>query len=116
MWGLIVAKVYEGGRQYSAISELKNAILDAWEKIHSVQLQKIVDSIPSQIFEVIKANGGSTKCFYILLFCSLVLYLCQNKILKLSINANIHIKKELKFLHILNLIGFMPYLSFIWFS
>ena len=30
--GLIVAKVYEGGRQYSAISELKNAILDAWEK------------------------------------------------------------------------------------
>ena len=31
LWGLIVAKVYEGGRQYSAISELKNAILDAWE-------------------------------------------------------------------------------------
>ena len=30
--GLIVAKVYEGGRQYSAISELKNA----WEKIPSV--------------------------------------------------------------------------------
>ena len=32
LWGLIAAKVYEGGRQYSAISELKNAILDAWEK------------------------------------------------------------------------------------
>ena len=32
LWGLIVAKVYKGGRQYSAISELKNAILDAWEK------------------------------------------------------------------------------------
>ena len=29
LWRLIVAKVYEGGRQYSAISELKNAILDA---------------------------------------------------------------------------------------
>ena len=38
LWGLIVAKVYEGGWQYSAISELKNAILDAWEKIPSVQL------------------------------------------------------------------------------
>ena len=38
LWGLIVAKVYEGGRQYSAISELKNAILDAWEKILLVQL------------------------------------------------------------------------------
>ena len=32
LWGLIVAKVYEGGGQYSAISELKNIILDAWEK------------------------------------------------------------------------------------
>ena len=32
LWGLIIAKVYERGRQYSAISELKNVILDAWEK------------------------------------------------------------------------------------
>ena len=46
-WGLIVAKVCKRGRQYSAISELKNAILDAWEKILSVQLQKLVDSMPS---------------------------------------------------------------------
>ena len=59
--GLIVAKVYEGGRQNSAISELKKANLDAWEKIPSAQLQKLVDSMPSRIFEVIKANGGSTK-------------------------------------------------------
>ena len=39
----------------------KQAILDALEKIPSVQLQKLVDSMPSQIFEVIKANSGSTK-------------------------------------------------------
>ena len=32
LWRLIVAKVYEGGQQYSTISELKNAILDTWEK------------------------------------------------------------------------------------
>ena len=29
LWELIVAKAYEGGQHYSAISELKNAILDA---------------------------------------------------------------------------------------
>ena len=50
LWGLIVAKVYEGGRQYSAISELKNAILDAWGKIPAAQPQKLVDSMPSRIF------------------------------------------------------------------
>ena len=33
LWGFIVAKVYEGSLQYSAISELKNVILDTWEKI-----------------------------------------------------------------------------------
>ena len=59
--GLIVAKVYEGGRQHLAISELKNTILDTWEKIHSAQLQKLGNSKPSLIFEVIKANAGSTK-------------------------------------------------------
>ena len=32
LYELILAKVYERGRQYSAISEHKNAILDAWEK------------------------------------------------------------------------------------
>ena len=29
LWGLIVAKVYEGGRQYLSHSELKNAVFDA---------------------------------------------------------------------------------------
>ena len=32
LWRIIVANVFEGSRQYSAISELKNAILDAREK------------------------------------------------------------------------------------
>ena len=56
LWVLIIEKNYEGDQQYSAISGLKNAILDTWEKISSVQLQKL-----SRIFEVIKANGRSTK-------------------------------------------------------
>ena len=47
LWGLIVAKVYAEDRQYSVISELKIAILDAWGKIPSVQLQKLINSMPS---------------------------------------------------------------------
>ena len=45
LWGLIVAKHNEDDWQYSAISELKNAILDTWGKIPLVQLQKLVDEI-----------------------------------------------------------------------
>ena len=32
LWELFAAEVYEGGQQYSAISELKNVILDTWKK------------------------------------------------------------------------------------
>ena len=32
LWGLIVAKVYVGGQQYSAISEPRNPIIDLWKK------------------------------------------------------------------------------------
>ena len=39
LWGLIVAKVYEGGQQYSAISEHKNALLDALKKIPPVNFR-----------------------------------------------------------------------------
>ena len=50
LWGLIVAKVYEGCRLYSAVSELKNAVLDAWEKIPSVKLQELAEFLrPSKL-------------------------------------------------------------------
>ena len=85
LWGLIVAEVYEDGWQYSAISELKNAILDTWEKIPSVKRQKLVDSMPSQIFEVIKVNSGSTKyyiknlpLYFIVLLIGLIFMSKQN--------------------------------------
>ena len=57
LWGLIFAKVHKEGRKYTPISALKNAILDA----SSVQFAKRVDKMSSRIFEVIKANGESTK-------------------------------------------------------
>ena len=54
-------------------------------KIPSVQLQKLVDSIPSRILYVIKANGGSTKyqiknlpLYSIVLLIGLIFMLKQN--------------------------------------
>ena len=47
LWRFIVAKAYEGGRQYSSVSELKKEILDTWEKIPSIQFPKQVDCMPS---------------------------------------------------------------------
>ena len=55
LWGLIVANVYEEVRQYSAISEHKNVILDACENNFG-SIQKLIDSMPSRICEAIKAK------------------------------------------------------------
>ena len=72
-------------KEVDSISELKNAILDTWEKIPSVQLQKLVDSMLHWIFEVIKAKCGSTKylkktfpLYSIVLFISLIFMSKQN--------------------------------------
>ena len=61
LWGLIAAKVYERYRQYSAISELKNVILDAWGKYLLFNFINGLIVCLAEFFYVIKAYGGSTK-------------------------------------------------------
>lgn len=60
LWGILVRKVYKDGRQFSSISELKSAILDAWDDLGPETFQKLVQSMPNRVFEVIRANGGQT--------------------------------------------------------
>ena len=57
LWGLIVAKVYEEGS--NVLSNFWTQKCNVW--CLSVQLWKLVDCMPSQIFEIIKANSRSTK-------------------------------------------------------
>ena len=87
-------------------------------KIPSVQLQKLVDRIPSRIFEVIKANDGSTKyliknlpSYSIVLLIGLVSLSKQN--FKTKHKYEYTYKNELKFLRTLNLSVFIPYLSYV---
>lgn len=61
LWGILARKVYANGEQYSNESELKNGIREAWTQIKSETLQKLVETMPRRIFEVIKNKGGQTK-------------------------------------------------------
>jgi hypothetical protein len=58
----LVRSVYANGRQFEDVGSLKQAILEAWEEIPRETLQKLVDSMKDRLFEVIRKNGGATKC------------------------------------------------------
>lgn len=61
LWGILVRDVYRNGKQYNSVPELKEAILKAWVKVEKATLQKLIDSMPNRIYEVISNKGNSTK-------------------------------------------------------
>ena len=42
------------------MADLKTAVLKAWDELPDDLLQKLIDSMPSWIFEVIRLHGGAT--------------------------------------------------------
>jgi len=60
VWGLLARFVYPDGKQYSSVEELKRAILHAWEAIPQEKIQKLYDSLPNRMLQVIQAKGKST--------------------------------------------------------
>lgn len=61
LWGILSRKVYENGRQFSSIQELRGEVNRCWQEIQPMTLQSLINSMPNRIFEVIKNHGGPTK-------------------------------------------------------
>ena len=61
VWGWMAKKVYENGKQYATVGELRDAIIRCWNEIPNNLLHRLVESMPDRIFQVINANGGATK-------------------------------------------------------
>jgi len=60
VWGWLVRKVYESGKQYTTKTELIEGIKHAWSTISLNYIEKLYNSLPNRIFEVISNKGGST--------------------------------------------------------
>jgi len=61
LWGILIRRVYENGRQYSTVGGLKAAITNEWSKITSGTLRNLINSLPNRVFQVIYKKGGHTK-------------------------------------------------------
>lgn len=59
LWGILTRRVYEGGRQYNSIDELKNAVIHCWEEIEKDTLEKLINSMPKRVYDVIFSRGGT---------------------------------------------------------
>lgn len=59
IWAMLVRQVYDGGKQFESLSELREALNNSWDNFCQTEIQNLYDSLPNRIFEVIKANGKS---------------------------------------------------------
>lgn len=60
-WSIIARKVYEKGKQYQTVEDLKKAIQKCWVESTEIDTEKLVMSMPNRIFECICEKGGKTK-------------------------------------------------------
>ncbi|CDF38189.1 unnamed protein product [Chondrus crispus] len=61
VWGLLARRVYGHGRQFSNLEDLADRILDCWSSISEEYLNKLYESIPRRLVEVLEKKGGPTK-------------------------------------------------------
>lgn len=58
LWGMLTRKVYEGGKQYNTVQELKGVITDIWNNIPQVTLANLSMSMKNRIYDLILAKGA----------------------------------------------------------
>lgn len=61
LWSILAQDVYNKGKQYDNINDLKNAIKEAWDRIELHTLRKLADSMPRRILSLLEARGGPTR-------------------------------------------------------
>ena len=59
LWGILSRKVYQNGRQFSSVEQLKTAIIECWEEIPLQTLGTLIDSMKNRVFEVILNKGNA---------------------------------------------------------
>ena len=59
LWGVLVRRVYVGGRQFNSVDELKISVIRCWEELGENVLENLISSMPERVYQVIYAHGGS---------------------------------------------------------
>lgn len=57
LWGIMVRRLYAGGRQYNSVEELRAAAIAIWNTIPQEQMRDLIRSMPNRTDLVLEANG-----------------------------------------------------------
>ena len=60
-WGMLARLIYADGKQYQSVEELKRSIIEGWHKIELSVIQKLIDSMPMRLRDVLLQKGRMTK-------------------------------------------------------
>lgn len=60
VWAMLARSIYQGGKQYKSVGELRDAILVAWDAVPMEALLHLLESMPRRCIEVIEKKGGRT--------------------------------------------------------
>ena len=59
LWGILVRRVYEGGKQYVNVLELKAVILHQWSLLDIPLLHRLCTLLPSHLLEIASRQGAA---------------------------------------------------------
>jgi len=61
VFGILARRLYAGNRQFSTVTELRAAIIKAWEKVAWKDIYNVVDSMHQRMIDLIANNGRALK-------------------------------------------------------
>ena len=56
-WGYLVHHVYQDGKQYYSLNDLREAIIREWDEMAQDFIKKLIDSMPKRVAKVVEVNG-----------------------------------------------------------
>ena len=60
VWSILVRRVYQNGRQFDNVSDLKKAISQEWAQINQIELENLIGTMNKRLIEVISKGGDMT--------------------------------------------------------
>ena len=61
IWGILVQRVYENGRQFQTVNQLRSCVMEQWNSLQQFELEPLTDSMTDRCIAVLQKNGGPTK-------------------------------------------------------
>ena len=59
-WGILARRVYANNRQYQTVAQLKLAVVEAWNELDMNIINRLIESVPNRLFQLIQRNGSAT--------------------------------------------------------